>query len=84
MANVSLLSQSDVQQEGSLTKIIWVLPPEAHLQIMVLDDKIHKPLKQMSALLLRDSVHLLDVRADSKYTLPTCDWVGANYRVLSA
>lgn len=54
------------------------------MQIMVLDDKIHKPLEQMSALLLRDSVHLLDVRADSKYTLPTCDWVGANHRVLSA
>jgi hypothetical protein len=51
---------------------------------MVLDNQIHKPLEQVSALLLRDSIYLLDVCANSEYTLPTRDWVGADNGVLSA
>lgn len=50
---------------------------------MVLNDKIHEPVEKMTALLLRDTVDLLNVRADSKDTLPAGDRVGTDDRVLS-
>jgi hypothetical protein len=51
---------------------------------VVLNDERHKPVKKMTALLFRDIIDLLHVCADSKDTLPTCDRVGANDRVLSS
>lgn len=71
-------------KRGNLTKIIRVLPSEAHLQIVILDNQIHEPLQQVVALLLGDSVYFLDVRSHGEYTLPTRDWVSAYNRVLGA
>lgn len=50
---------------------------------MVLNNKSHKPVKKMAALLLGDTVDLLYVRTDSEDTLPTGDRVSADDRVLS-
>lgn len=67
-----------------LTEIVRVLPTEAHLQIVILDDQAHEPVKKMSALLICNTIDLLDMAANCENTLPPSDWVGADHRMLSA
>lgn len=47
--------------------IIHILPLEADLQIMVFDDELDEPVKEVLALLIREAMDALDVVSDSKH-----------------
>lgn len=77
--------QSHVQTKGrKLTKIVRVLPTEAHLQIVVLNNKTHEPFKEMGTLLFSNFINLLHMVTNGENTLPSSHWVGADHRVLCA
>jgi hypothetical protein len=48
---------------------------------MVSVDEIQEPAEKLSALLISHSVDMLDVAANGEDALPSCDRVGADYRV---
>jgi hypothetical protein len=62
-------------------QIIRILPSVTDLQVMVLNNELHKPVQGSSALFLRQSVDLLDMVSNPKNGLPSCDWVCANHRM---
>lgn len=59
----------------SHTEVVLVLPPMAHLEVVVVDNQPHKPLEEMLTLSVRKTVDALDMVAESKYTFPAGDWV---------
>ena len=61
--------------EVNHTQVVFVLPLEAHLQVMVLDHKIHEPVKEVSAFILGQSIDLVYMLANGKHALPACNWV---------
>ena len=61
--------------------IVGVLPLEAHLEVVVLDNKLSKPVEEMLALLLGQPIDALTVVADSIHRFPARDGVGTDDRV---
>lgn len=57
-------------------EIIRVLPPVAHLQIVILDNELDKPIKRALTLLLGQLVDLLHVVSNTEYRLPAGHRVG--------
>ncbi len=61
--------------------IIHRLPPQAHLEVVVLDNQLREPVQEVLALLLGQAVDALDVVADGKDRLPARDRVRADHGV---
>jgi hypothetical protein len=62
----------------SLTKIVWILPLESDLQIMVLHNQRLEPLERVLALAVAQPIDLLDVVANGEDGLPSSHRVGAD------
>lgn len=63
------------------SEIIDIAPLVTNLEVMVLDNELHKPGQEMLGLLLREPIDLLDVRADGENTLPSGHRIGADDRM---
>lgn len=63
------------------SNVVLRLPAETDLEVMVLDNKLDKPVEEVLALFLGKTMDLLDVMADGKDRLPACHRIGANNRV---
>jgi len=61
--------------------IVYVLPLIPDLQIMVLYDQLHKPVQEVLALVLGQTIDPLYVVTDGEDRLPTGDWIGADHGV---
>ena len=48
------------------SKIVLILPPMTDVEIVVLDNQLHKPIQRMLALFFGQAIDLLDVVTDSK------------------
>jgi hypothetical protein len=60
------------------SQVIHVLPAVPHLQVVVLDDKLHEPAQEVRRLLIAEAVDLLHVVADGEDGLPAGDGVRAD------
>ena len=60
-------------------KIVDVLPAVTDLEIVVLNDQLDEPVQEVSRLIFRKAVNVLDMVSNREHTLPPRDWVGANY-----
>lgn len=58
--------------------VVLRLPLQPHLQVVVLDDELHKPVEKVLALIVRQPVDPLDVVAHGEDGLPTRHGVGAD------
>jgi hypothetical protein len=65
----------------NLTKVVFVLPLMAHLQVVVLNNKSNKPIQKSLAFTFSEAVDHLAVLANRVQTLPSGNWVGAYHRV---
>jgi len=62
-------------------QVVLVLPPVAHLQVVVVDDQADEPVEQRAALESCHVVDLLHVRTDGEDGFPASHWVGADHGV---
>lgn len=62
-------------------QVVRVLPAEADLEVVVLDDELHEPVEEVPRLRLGQPVDALDVVADGEHALPPRHRVRADYRV---
>ena len=60
--------------------IILRLPLQPHLQIMILNDKLHEPTQEVLALVIRQPMNPLDMMSHRKNRLPPRHRVRAAYR----
>ena len=58
-------------------EIIGILPSMSHLQIVVIDNQPHEPVKQRLRFRLREAVHPLHVMTNSKHRLPAGHGISA-------
>lgn len=69
---------SENQTAGQQTYVVLTLPLKSHGEIMPFIHKIQEPVKQLLALLPRQSIDVPHTPANGEHAFPSSYWVGAH------